>query len=637
MADTVREPLTPPIARGDPNHVLREPVACSVVAAWGVLSRTVDVNRAGGLEPFDYTDLPQPDGTSRRWFRTRIKGVVAEGEEFVSRWEFPRRFEIRRSYVRGPFREVVHVGEVQPDDDGALVTSSFWFVPRGLLGKVFTWGFGREVLPGMRRHIVAECGKAGQQERVSGVDSSEFAALPDDAIALVEAHEPSVAAIEKVEQIVDRGRRLYETPALERLGRHVLTASSDELERIRPLELARSWGVDRSEVVDACLAATAVGLLRLRWDVVCPHCRGDKENLASLEDVRADAFCSSCNLGFDVDLDRVLEVVFEPHPDIRRVVRAAYCRAGPGTVPHVMYQARLEPSESFEPTVDLPPGRYRVRFTGSELVRWLRVDPDGTATDSSPAIEVTDDGLSGPDLVMPPHGLQPIELRNGSSRPVVATIEDSRWADDALLGAELIADQRFRDLFSGEMLASGISLAVQSVTILFTDLVGSTAMYGELGDARAFRLVWNHFEVLTDIVRASRGATVKTIGDAVMAAFVHPEDALKAAAALHDRLEEALASKGHEYPTALKVGLHEGPTIVVTLNGRLDYFGQTVNTAARVQSVSDGGEIVVSQHLASLCEGAAVLRDTGWHAEPFEAPLKGLEHPLAMWRFRPPA
>lgn len=633
MADSDPRPLTPPVAQGPPTHELIEELACSVAAAWRVLSDTEAVNQAGGLNPFDYTDLPQDDGTSRRWFKTTVKGVAAEGEEFVSTWEYPRRLEVRRAYVRGPFIGIVHTGEVEPTPTGSRVHSRFWFVPRGVLGKIFAWGFGREVLPGMRRHIALRGEAAARRERAAGLESAELDPLPDDALVPVRPRRPSVGDIAKVEQLVARADSLFSSELLPRLGQLVLTGSDEEVGRIRPVALARAWGSERREMVDACLAATTVGLLRLRWDVICPHCRGDKQNLAALEDVPAAGWCSSCNLHFDVDLDRVLEVVFEPHPDIRRVERASYCLAGPGTTPHVRYQRRLEPGEEFSPGVQVGPGRYRVRFTGTDAVRWLRIEEGAAAAETAPVFSVTDDGIDGPELELPPGGPHPVTLRNGSSRPVVALIEDSRWADDALVGAEMIADQRFRDLFSGEMLASGVSLAVQSITILFTDLVGSTAMYGALGDAAAFRLVWNHFDVLTDIVHGSRGATVKTIGDAVMAAFVHPEDALRAAAELHERLQDALVDKGHDYPTALKIGLHEGPSIVVTLNGRLDYFGQTVNTAARVESTSGAGEIVISQHLASISDGAAALRSLGWQGEPFEAALKGLEQPLAMWRF----
>lgn len=597
--------------------------------AWAVLSDTQRVNRAGGLLPFDYTDHPQPDGTSRRTFTTKIKHLQVAGEEFTATWESPRMFDIRRTYTRGPFHSVCHRVEIEPVGDGSVVRSQFWMVPRGITGRIFIWGFGREVLPPMKDYL---------QKRLAGtvetLDDEGLVALPAAALSPIGQPKVTPAMIGKVDSLVTRARQQYDTPLIENLGRLVLTGPDDIVERIRPHTLARAWESDRRETVDACLAATAAGLLRMRWDVICPHCRGDKSNLATLQEVPSDGWCSSCNLNFEVDLDKVLEVVFEPHPDVRPVERGNYCQAGPGTTPHVLYQSLIQAGQEWAPRVDLEPGRYRVRISGSPDVCWLRVETQAEPIRELPQVIVRDDGITGADPVLPPDQPTPVTIKNESSRTVLAIIEDARWAGDALAGCELVADQRFRDLFSGQMLTRGVALGIESVTILFTDLVGSTAMYSELGDARAFRLVWNHFEVLTEIVRDGAGATVKTIGDAVMAAFVHPDDALRAASELHERLGDHLAEHGHDYPAELKIGLHEGPCIVVTMNDRLDYFGQTVNTAARVESCSEGGDIVVSQSLAAQTEACSVLRDLDWYPEHLERKLKGLEQPLSMLRFK---
>jgi class 3 adenylate cyclase len=84
----------------------------------------------------------------------------------------------------------------------------------------------------------------------------------------------------------------------------------------------------------------------------------------------------------------------------------------------------------------------------------------------------------------------------------------------------------------------------------------------------------------------------------------------------------------------LKVGIHDGPCIAVTLNDRLDYFGSTVNLAARVESKSDGNDIVVSSGLAERTKSAAFLRERGWTSEPLAAHCKGFSEPIAMLRFR---
>jgi class 3 adenylate cyclase len=146
----------------------------------------------------------------------------------------------------------------------------------------------------------------------------------------------------------------------------------------------------------------------------------------------------------------------------------------------------------------------------------------------------------------------------------------------------------------------------------------------------------NHFDVLRDAIREEDGAMVKTIGDAVMAVFRRPAGALRAFLTA----QQALASppvKGQR-PLLLKVGIHTGPCIVVTLNGRLDYFGRTVNMAARLEGLSSGGDVVISSAVRAdpevsemiECEGAELL------AAPFEVMLKGFdEERFELWRVAP--
>jgi len=166
------------------------------------------------------------------------------------------------------------------------------------------------------------------------------------------------------------------------------------------------------------------------------------------------------------------------------------------------------------------------------------------------------------------------------------------------------------------------------VTLLFSDLKGSTALYDAIGDAAAYGLVREHFAYLAAIVREHDGAIVKTIGDAVMAAFHEPLQGLRAAIAMQERV--AAFNAGHNAPVVLKLGLHEGPCIAVNLNDRLDYFGGTVNLAARLQGESRGGDVVISAPLAAIAEAAAVM--AGRRPCPETARLRGLVEPVAFIR-----
>src|SRR3546814_20507646 len=122
---------------------------------------------------------------------------------------------------------------------------------------------------------------------------------------------------------------------------------------------------------------------------------------------------------------------------------------------------------------------------------------------------------------------------------------------------------------------SGDEVAVARIALLFTDLRRSTDLYGRIGDAAAYHLVRDHFAYLGGIVRRHDGALVKTIGDAIMAAFARPADALAAALAIQRELAAFNAAEAS--PLTIKLGLPQRTCIAVPLNQRLDHFGPTVN------------------------------------------------------------
>jgi class 3 adenylate cyclase len=194
------------------------------------------------------------------------------------------------------------------------------------------------------------------------------------------------------------------------------------------------------------------------------------------------------------------------------------------------------------------------------------------------------------------------------------------------------------------------------LTVLFTDLLGSTAMYREMGDAPAFGKVMSHFDVLRDAIAEEDGALVKTIGDAVMAVFKQPVAAvraiLKAQALLADERrktkDESQESSTNvpasfvfrpssfvEAPMLLKAGIHTGPCIAVTLNDRLDYFGSTVNIASRLEGLSSGSDLIISGAVHADPEVSALLGEHNFDgkSEQFEAVLRGFgAERFELWR-----
>jgi class 3 adenylate cyclase len=175
---------------------------------------------------------------------------------------------------------------------------------------------------------------------------------------------------------------------------------------------------------------------------------------------------------------------------------------------------------------------------------------------------------------------------------------DSLVFAPSLSGKRLLTTQTFRDLFSSEVIHGTEGIGVRDITILFTDLKGSTALYDRIGDLKAFSLVHQHFDRLGKVITENSGAFVKTIGDAVMASFLNPSDALKAGLGMLreiSRFNQSFTNKD----VILKIGIHKGACIAVTLNDRLDYFGQTVNIASRVQGLAGAEEVYVTESVFS--------------------------------------
>ena len=163
-----------------------------------------------------------------------------------------------------------------------------------------------------------------------------------------------------------------------------------------------------------------------------------------------------------------------------------------------------------------------------------------------------------------------------------------------LTATRLLSNQTFRDLYRSGTFDPEQRFKITSLTILFTDLRGSTALYDRVGDLAAFDLVRSHFGELIAAVAAEGGAVVKTIGDAVMATFTSPDRALRAAMRMREAMRQINAKRGNE-DLALNIGLHEGPCLAVMLDERQDYFGQTVNIAARVQGLAEPTAVLATE------------------------------------------
>ena len=156
-------------------------------------------------------------------------------------------------------------------------------------------------------------------------------------------------------------------------------------------------------------------------------------------------------------------------------------------------------------------------------------------------------------------------------------------------------------------------------------------MYASIGDVFASDLVRLHFDTLTAVARRHRGEVVKTIGDALMARFLDPFDAVEAALEMFSRLDSF--NRLNATGLILKVGIHRGDAIVVSARRSTDYFGQTVNIAARIGAIAGAGEIVLSDAVRQGGSVPALL--AGHQVREEQVNLRGVSGEVLVHRFQP--
>ncbi len=453
--------------------------------------------------------------------------------------------------------------------------------------------------------------------------------------------------------------RKWTPKLLEKLEAHVRESDDFELFRINPLRFATDRGLVENESIDMFLHGTKLGMFQMEWDLVCPTCGDSVESFRSLNKLNSHFYCSVCDLNSEATLDDFIQVNFTISPEIRDII---YHRPEALSIEdfHLKYHfnqdARVPGGPRFLDAVPtlvkglsyVGPGqkkRFELEVAGgsvafNNLMQHLSVGLPVTGTPASAPQQVTvkiEAGQLIPSQASVAPGKLVVTAENKTAAKASMMIvnfppdfEKKRLLFDPFLsGKKLISVQTFRDLFNSEVLQSTEGIGVRDITILFTDLKGSTALYERIGDLKAFSLVHQHFERLGRVIIENSGAFVKTIGDAVMASFLNPLDAVKAALDMNKeiaRFNRAFTSRD----VILKIGVHKGPCIAVTLNDRLDYFGQTVNTAARVQGLAGAEEVYITEEVFSFNGVKGLLR--GYRVFGGKKKLKGIQDEIQVYK-----
>ena len=564
------------------------------------------------MAPYRFEERVDAQGRVHRFVRGKVGPFPARWEEEFGEWQENHRLFQVRNYQNGPMRRWEWDCKLVAEGEGCRLIVSGLAEPAGLLGfmgthaGVFDAEFGKAAA-GIER-IIGESEGPALVPGWSIEDLAEPASRQRlDALAVELARDPASHAL---------------GPNLVDYLRH---APIVDLRSIRPLALATLWSAPSDHAVELFLAAARKGVVAMGWELLCPRCRGAKSRVSRLQDLPKGAHCSSCNIDYERNFSRNVELTFHPAPWIRPLPDGEMCMLGQGSARHIKFQGEVAARSAQTFDLALAPGPYRFRTVeaGAEVDR--DIGGDGII----PTLVAR-----GSDIVLEEaSGRNQLAIRNEIDKPLVFVVENRNWAKDALTGGRVIAMPAFRRLSPEQLLRPGDNAEIDWIAIMFTDLRGSTELYDALGDAPAYNLVRDHFSFLSDRVRRNHGFVVKTVGDAVMAAFSRPDHAVRAALSIQDDVAGFNAARGgapSATPIVLKLGLHAGPCIAVTTGDVLDYFGATVNVAARLEHQCRGGEVIVSEAVAQDAETAAVLADRTQIEEA--AILRGVSAPVRFLR-----
>ena len=160
-----------------------------------------------------------------------------------------------------------------------------------------------------------------------------------------------------------------------RLGDFLTLAPAQDVARIRPLALARRLALEPDQVIAACLHGAHDGALVLLWDILCPICRIPAKFVSALAELGAHGHCDACQLDYELDFGRSVELIFRAHPEIRESDLGTYCIGGPAHSPHVVAQMRVSPGERLILNLTLDEGRYRISGPQLGFAVEFRVEP----------------------------------------------------------------------------------------------------------------------------------------------------------------------------------------------------------------------------------------------------------------------
>jgi len=408
------------------------------------------------------------------------------------------------------------------------------------------------------------------------------------------------------------------------------------LNPIHPAVIAQMGDFDEHEVLAELFYGVVVGLVAMRFAPECIQCGSEVMDTDMLGRLPCTARCTGCNASNVIDSMDKIKVMFLLNSNVLYILAENFActpsaeslsvtnvfAAIPANSTGSGYSYCIGTGADTEIAPALPPGKYRMHCPVALTDNYLVVKGDAVEGDSPVKLKLNisdlvyrhKKGKTKAELHVP-HGKIIFDLFPDTNSFFVLWIQQD-LGDKILMhlpseersaftsATKVIHHPVFNALFHQVAVVSvrdSVFLSISHVVLVFTDIVDSTKMYTSLGDGAAFKLVRKHFQVLFESFTRNGGRVVKTIGDAVMASFISPSAALMAVSEAMALLPMIGRRPDTNNFVEIRVGIHSGQATVVPLNGVNDYFGQTTNIAARVQSCAKGSECFITETTLQSC------------------------------------
>lgn len=538
---------------------------------WPLLSDTNRLFEKIGQLPIQHAPVSQNLPKGHREFTFEQIHRLDIWEEEPYEWEAPYHIKVKRNYRNGIFKNLLFSISISDIEGGSFVAFTFSGEARGHSGifrikRIYNSSLKRKLKKVLYEYDQILLTSINNQEKEKTFlfrNIGKWGKLTEE---LSEISGDPVLAFKLIQTIKE--------------------SDFTVLKNIQPLEIAKYWDTPLHRVLDILFHASKIDILNYRWGIVCPDCKLIQQQIHKLSEATEPLYCNNCQKEFELDFNNSILLTFEPSPLVRKLPDKIFSFGSPAKQPHIKMLQYVHPGQKKFVKLKLEPGNYKFQSDRLKGIVYASVSEDGMehATLTFNETYPNDQHVklsTNPNLV----------IHNQTDKRIFILVEDLDWKRYCISASEVTSLQQFRNLFPQELLREHEKVKANSITVLFTDIYNSSSIYNNEGDELAIGQVINHFEILRRIVREERGATVKTIGDAIMAVFQYPTDAVRAFKRAQDYFKNHATT---ESPIYLKGGMHVGDCTALTLNNTIDYFGNTVNIASRLVEKANSQELVIS-------------------------------------------